>query len=77
MVLTTAFGLSPALAQSTGTLAGRVTDAKSGDPLPGANVFILGTIMGTSTDLDGFYSLKLPPGKYQVRINYISYKTVT
>src|SRR5690606_39817004 len=43
------------------TVAGTVTDA-NGDPLPGVTVSVLGTTIGTATDLDGVYSLSVPDG---------------
>jgi hypothetical protein len=42
------------------TLKGRVTDARSGDPLPFVNVVLDGRFIGTSTDTAGNYTLKVP-----------------
>ncbi|MDQ7054407.1 MAG: hypothetical protein Q9P14_16510 [candidate division KSB1 bacterium] len=39
------------LAQDKGTISGKVTVAESGEPLPGANVIIVGTLRGASTNL--------------------------
>ncbi|WP_158837266.1 SusC/RagA family TonB-linked outer membrane protein [Polaribacter sp. L3A8] len=36
---------------------GVVTDAKTGDPLPGVSIIIKGTVVGVQTDFDGLYSL--------------------
>jgi hypothetical protein len=44
--------------QQVFTISGRVTDAKTGDPVPFANVGIRGKNVGTTTNFDGFYSLK-------------------
>ena len=44
-------------------VAGVVTD-ESGQPLPGVAVVLKGTTMGTSTDIDGKYTLTLPEGNY-------------
>ena len=38
---------------NSGSIAGRVVDKTTGDPLPGANVTIQGTSIGGATDLDG------------------------
>jgi hypothetical protein len=63
----------PALAQ-TGKISGSITDTKTGDPLIGANVLIVGTNMGAATDIDGFYAiLNVPPGTYSVRVSVIGY----
>lgn len=40
-----------------GTVYGRITSAEDGSPLPGVNVIIKGTTIGTVTDIDGRYSL--------------------
>jgi outer membrane receptor protein involved in Fe transport len=63
-------------AQTTGKLAGRITD-ESGEPLVGANVVIVGaTHQGAATDLDGYYSiLNLRAGTYTVRFGYIGYQS--
>ncbi len=62
-------------AGTTGKLAGRVVDSAN-QPLPGANVTIVGTLLGAATDAQGYYHvLNVPPGRYQVRISYIGYKT--
>jgi len=37
-------------AQVTGKISGRVIDSQTGEPLPGANVLILGTTMGAASD---------------------------
>ncbi len=62
------------LAGSTGKIAGRVTDARSGDPLPGANVVVDGTSMGASADIEGRYViLNVPPGRYSMTASFIGY----
>ncbi len=68
---------SPLFAQATGKLIGKVTDSRSGSPLIGANVYLLGTIYGAATDIDGIYKIDVPAGTYELRVNYVSYKTST
>jgi TonB-linked SusC/RagA family outer membrane protein len=64
-----------AFAQS-GTLAGTVTSADDGEPLPGVNVVLAGTQQGTSTGPDGSYRLTgIEPGTYAVRASFIGYAT--
>ncbi len=43
-------------AQSTGTVTG-VVMTKDGAPIPGANVGIVNTLIGSTTDIDGQYRL--------------------
>lgn len=50
---------APAAAQQA-IIEGTVTSALTGQPLPGANVMIRGTTIGTATNLDGFYRMTLP-----------------
>jgi hypothetical protein len=65
------------LAGSTGKIAGKVIDAATREPLVGANVTIVGTMMGNSTNADGeFFIINIPPGKYSVRISMIGYEAV-
>ncbi|MDF1604202.1 S8 family serine peptidase [Nocardioides sp. YIM 152315] len=58
----------------TGTLAGTVTDAGTGDPLAGATVDVDGEFdRSTTTDADGSYSLRLPTGDYAVSASAFGY----
>lgn len=64
-------------AGTTGKLAGMVRDKKTGEPLVGANVILVGTTWGAATDVDGYYVLlNVPAGTYTVEFNYLGYKTV-
>ena len=54
-------------------VTGRVSDASSNDPLSGARVFVPGTVLSTSTRLDGTYRLRLTPGTHEIRVTYIGY----
>jgi hypothetical protein len=56
-------------------VSGRVTD-QYGEALPFANIRVIGSTVGTTTDLDGFYQLNLPNGATQLEISYIGYNTV-
>ncbi len=61
-------------AGQTGTLAGRITDAEAAEPLPGANVVLLGTGLGAITDPDGNFRLTgLPAGVYDLSISMVGY----
>jgi hypothetical protein len=58
----------------TGKISGQVTDAATGDPLPGVNVVIQGEQQGATTDTDGFYSiLNVSPGTYTLRASFVGY----
>ena len=65
------------LPQNSGNLSGTVTDALTGDALPGVNVIIKGTYFGTATDLNGKFKLNnISAGTYNIDISLIGYKTV-
>lgn len=55
-------------------LTGRVTDAATGEPLPGVNVIVKGTNIGTSTNADGEYQLRVPDNAQILVFQYIGYK---
>lgn len=44
------------------TISGILTSTEDGSPLPGINISIKGTNIGTSTDGQGYYSIKVPIG---------------
>ncbi|MBD3375976.1 TonB-dependent receptor plug domain-containing protein [candidate division KSB1 bacterium] len=70
----------PALlfAATTGKIAGTVTDAQSGENLPGVNVIVEGTTMGAATDLNGnYFILNVPPGTYTIKASLIGYTVVS
>jgi iron complex outermembrane receptor protein len=46
-------------------------------PLVGANVIVEGTNLGTVSVVDGFYSIDLPAGDYDVTASFIGYSSVT
>jgi hypothetical protein len=56
---------------------GRVFDSKTGKPLPGANIYIVGKDYGTASDVDGTYLLKLPVGSYTLKVSMLGYKELT
>lgn len=64
-------------AGTTGKITGNVTDKTTGEPLPFVNIIIVGTNLGAATDIDGNYViLNIPPGKYNVKAQYIGYQPV-
>ncbi|MFW5726670.1 MAG: carboxypeptidase-like regulatory domain-containing protein, partial [bacterium] len=58
-VMSLAISLSTASAQSGTAISGTVVDAADGDPLVGVNILVKGKVIGTITDLNGNFSLKL------------------
>lgn len=67
-----------AMAGTTGKIAGTVTDAGSGEPLPGVNIVLVGTSYGAVSDFDGNYTIiNLPPGSYTVRASAIGYSPMS
>lgn len=63
-------------AGTTGKIAGRVTDAKTGEGIPFANVIIEGTTLGAATNLEGYYTIiNVPPGVYTVKASVVGYET--
>lgn len=76
VLLVFVFPLS-ALGQNVGRIAGVITDAATGEPLPGANVVIEGTTRGAAADVDGsYYILNVPPGRYELRASMIGYEAM-
>lgn len=55
-------------------VSGKVTDP-TGEPLIGVTVLVLGTTIGTITDLDGLYCLDVPANAV-LQFSYIGYSTV-
>jgi TonB-linked SusC/RagA family outer membrane protein len=54
-------------------VTGTLTDAETGTALIGATVQVKGTTNGTSTDLDGNYSIDAPDGNATLVFSYIGY----
>ena len=66
-----------AFSATTGKISGIVTDASTGEPLPGVNLVIVGSALGAATDADGrYFILKVPPGTYELEASIIGYKKI-
>ncbi len=62
------------LAGTTGKIAGTITDADNGEPLPAVSVVIEGTAIGAATNMQGYFViLNVPPGVYALRATLIGY----
>lgn len=60
----------------TGTIKGYVKDAKTEEPIIGANVSLEGTTTGSSVEVDGSFIInKVPVGTFNVLVSFVSYKT--
>ncbi len=60
----------------TRTISGKVTGSSDGAGIPGVTVQVQGTTLGTVTDIDGNYSLDVPPDAESLVFKYVGMKTV-
>ena len=60
--------------QDNGGITGKVVDSETGEALPAVNVMIEGTVLGTSTDLEGNFKLQ---NIYLVLIIYITFSIMS
>ncbi|UZR96129.1 SusC/RagA family TonB-linked outer membrane protein [Chondrinema litorale] len=54
-------------------ISGKILDGETGDPLPGASVVIVGTSIGTITDIDGEFRLAVPEEYDLISVSYTGY----
>jgi hypothetical protein len=60
--------------EGSGTITGRVLDAMTNQPLPGANVVVSGLTLGAATDSEGQFRIeRLPFGTYSLRTTMVGY----
>ncbi len=63
-------------AHADGAIRGFVLDKTSGEPLPVANVLVVGTERGAATNLDGYFHIPaLPSGMYTLKVSYLGFNT--
>lgn len=55
------------------TVTGTVTSSEDGSGLPGVNILIKGTTQGTTTDIDGKYTIQVPDGNTVLIFSFIGY----
>jgi hypothetical protein len=69
---------NPVEAAPTAVVTGQVIDMATGEGLAGASITIDGAETKTFTDFDGRFRMNgLLPGKYDIKVSYISYEEVT
>ena len=61
--------------KKTRTIQGKIID-KAGESIVGANVYIPGTTIGTTSNLDGVFQLEIPAGTKSLKISYMGYTTM-
>lgn len=56
------------------TVSGRITSADDKQGMPGVNIVLKGTTIGTTTDVDGKYAIELPDGNGVLVFTFIGYE---
>ncbi|MCM1041701.1 MAG: TonB-dependent receptor [Bacteroides sp.] len=64
-------------AQTAYLLSGRIQDKKTSQTMPDAAIWVEPAGKGTTSDIDGRYQLRLPPGTYTVKVSSLGYGTIT
>ena len=55
-------------------ITGKVTDVSNGEPMTGVNILVKGTTVGTTTDINGQYSINVPGSSDILVFSFIGYK---
>ncbi len=58
-------------------ISGVVTDARTGETLPGATILLVGTNTGVSADLEGRFSISTLPGSHTLEVTFVGYQDKT
>ena len=58
-------------------IKGVITDAKTKETLPYVSITIPGTTLGTRSDTDGNFSMRVPAGYTSIKFTYLGYNSVT
>jgi TonB-linked SusC/RagA family outer membrane protein len=66
-----------AIAQDGPTVAGTVSDASTGETLPGVNIQVVGTQIGTTTGADGSYEITVPSENATLQFSFVGFNTQT
>lgn len=68
----------PSALFAQGTIEGTVTDARNDEPIPGAQVVVVGTQVGAATDADGAFSITgVSAGEVEVQARFVGYRTMS
>ena len=68
-------GVQTIFAATNGEIQGYIIEATTGSPLPGANISLKGTSIGSASNLDGYFKIQqVPPGAYTIIVSYIGYE---
>jgi len=62
------------MAMAQRTITGQITDAETGDPLPGVNIVVEGTTRGTISNTDGRYSIEVQPQDQALVFSFVGYQ---
>ena len=62
--------------ENTVTISGYVKDAESGEMMPGVTVMEIKLKTGTSTNSNGYYTISISGGNYELQFSYIGYQTI-
>ena len=58
-------------------ITGKVVNDVSGEPLPGASVYINNSTIGSTTSADGSYTLlNVMPGTYDIIVTFVSFEVI-
>lgn len=60
------------IAQLSGTI-----ENTDGEKMAYTSVYVMGSSIGTTTNMEGYYELKLSPGQYKIIFQYVGYESVT
>lgn len=74
-VVLISMGLTTGLKQQAKTISGKVIFAATKEAAPGASIIIAGTTMGTVSDLEGKFMLKVE-GDPDIVISFVGYETI-
>jgi len=83
LLIVIGLGFSDSLAQERVTITGTVTDANDGSLLPGVNITVrgsseaTGSTIGTTTNIDGEYSIRVPENLNVLVFTFIGYQAQT
>jgi iron complex outermembrane receptor protein len=67
-------GLASAPAWAQGPVSGTITDARTGEALPGATILLDGAAIGTTNPAGAFSLVAVPAGAHELRITFLGYE---